>query len=627
MVRKSQSGKSPSKKSRKSDPDATNDVMFTTYTRGSVHKRNLYIVSFPIIFLFTILRSLLYQIFLILRFVYCRSSNYFVHTRNDQINSNDEIERNSCILVEEISEMAQVRNSGPGPGDPLLAKQKHHHRRAFEYISKALKIDEENEGQKDLAIDLYRKGITELELGIAVQCWGGRGEVWERAQRLHEKMKTNLVMAKDRLQFLENMENLQQLEFEAQSKEPSPKLFSNIPTLKVHVPKPSGRKLTVAGKRPANSTLSKSQTLPRSMGSRSAPIQPVRPFNKVSSTPPAVKKQLSIPGNVGSPARRINSNSISTGATSKSTVRGRSPTLKGVDPKLAQCILDEIVEGGPQIQWDDIVGQETAKQALQEMVILPSLRPELFTGLRTPARGLLLFGPPGNGKTLLARAVATECQATFFSISAASLTSKYVGDGEKMVRALFAIARELQPSIIFIDEVDSLLSERSNNEHEASRRLKTEFLVEFDGLPSNPENERVLVMAATNRPQELDEAALRRFTKRVYVTLPDLETRMRLLKKLLAKQGCSLTAQELKRLATLTEGYSASDLTALAKDAALGPIRELQPEQVKQLDPSAVRSITMGDFLDSLKRIRRSVSPQSLVAYEKWSLQYGDVSL
>ncbi|ENN70269.1 spastin isoform X2 [Dendroctonus ponderosae] len=627
MVRKGQSGKSPSKKLRKTDPDASHNVMFTSQPRCSVHKRNLYIVSFPVIFLFTILRSLLYQIFVILRFIYCRSTNYLVRSRNEPAGT-DQTETSSCILVEEGTEMAQVRSTGPGPGDPLLAKQKHHHRRAFEYISKALKIDEENEGQKDLAIDLYRKGITELELGIAVQCWGGRGEVWERAQRLHEKMKTNLSMAKDRLQFLDNMDNLQQLQMKTDHND-TPK-FSNIPTPKVFVHRPpaSGRKLTVASKRPTNSTLSKSQTLPRSMGSRSAPVQPVRPFNKISSTPPAVKKQLSIPGNVGSPARRLNnSNNINAGPSSKPGTRGRSPTLKGVDPKLAQCILDEIVEGGPQVQWEDIVGQETAKQALQEMVILPSLRPELFTGLRTPARGLLLFGPPGNGKTLLARAVATECQATFFSISAASLTSKYVGDGEKMVRALFAIARELQPSIIFIDEVDSLLSERSNNEHESSRRLKTEFLVEFDGLPSNPETERVLVMAATNRPQELDEAALRRFTKRVYVTLPDLETRIKLLKKLLSKQGCSLTQQELKRLATLTEGYSASDLTALAKDAALGPIRELQPEQVKQLDPNAVRSITMADFLDSLKRIRRSVSPHSLVAYEKWSLQYGDVSI
>ncbi|XP_017781357.1 PREDICTED: spastin-like isoform X3 [Nicrophorus vespilloides] len=518
--------------------------------------------------------------------------------------------------------LAPRNTSGPGPGDPLLAKQKHHHRRAFEYISKALKIDEENEGQKELAIELYRKGITELELGIAVQCWGGRGEVWERAQRLHEKMKTNLAMAKDRLQFLESMDGLERL---AVLSESAPTLSnsnnSNIPKPKL-VPSTaaSGKKLTIAAKRPPNSALSKSQTLPRSMGSRSAPIQPVRPFNKLSSTPPAIKKQLSIPGS-SSPARKAPS---ATGIAKPASKK--SLNLRGVDPKLAQNILDEIVEGGQAVQWEDIVGQETAKQALQEMVILPSLRPELFTGLRTPARGLLLFGPPGNGKTLLARAVATECQATFFSISAASLTSKFVGDGEKLVRALFAVARELQPSIIFIDEVDSLLSERSNNEHECSRRLKTEFLVEFDGLPSNPESEKVVVMAATNRPQELDEAALRRFPKRVYVTLPDLETRAELLKKLLAKQGCSLSNGEMKRLATLTDGYSGCDLTALAKDAALGPIRELQPEQVKHLDPGAVRGITISDFLDSLKRIRRSVSPQSLVAYEKWSLQYGDVS-
>lgn len=585
MVRKSQSGKSP-KRQRKDNTSSENESFMTGDI--SVHKRNLCVFSSPIIFLFNILRSLLYQIFVIIRFVYCSSSRYLSKAKFQKVAEN-EVE----VQIVELNnqEMAQVpKHSGPGPGDPLLAKQKHHHRRAFEYISKALKIDEENEGQKDAAIDLYKKGITELELGIAVQCWGGKGEVWERAQRLHEKMKTNLAMAKDRLQFLA-----------------------------------SGRKLTMVTKRPQNDnyTLSKSQTLPRSMGSRATTIQPTRPYNKVSSTPPAIKKQLSIPGTAtSSPGRKLPIQ-----GPGKSVTQKKSSNLKGVDPKLAQCILDEIVEGGPPIQWEDIVGQETAKQALQEMVILPSLRPELFTGLRAPARGLLLFGPPGNGKTLLARAVATECRATFFSISAASLTSKYVGDGEKMVRTLFAIARELQPSIIFIDEVDSLLSERTNNEHEASRRLKTEFLVEFDGLPSNPENERVLVMAATNRPQELDEAALRRFPKRVYVTLPDVATRVELIKKLLAKQNCSFTPQELKQLATLTDGYSASDLTNLAKDAALGPIRELKPEEVKQMDPRHIRSITLKDFLESLKRIRRSVSPHSLVAYEKWSLQYGDVSI
>lgn len=214
-----------------------------------------------------------------------------------------------------------------------------------------------------------------------------------------------------------------------------------------------------------------------------------------------------------------------------------------------------------------------AKQALQEMIILPAVRPELFTGLRSPAKGLLLFGPPGNGKTLLARAIATECSATFFNISAATLTSKYVGDGEKLVRALFSVARKLQPSIIFIDEIDSLLSERNTGEHEASRRLKTEFLVEFDGLPSNLDSDKIVVLGATNRPQELDEAALRRFTKRVYVALPDHSTREHLIRKLLAKQGCQLSPTAIANLAACTKGYSGSDLTALAKDAALEPIR------------------------------------------------------
>ncbi|XP_046492286.1 spastin isoform X2 [Neodiprion pinetum] len=578
----------------------------------SIHKRNLYVVSFPLIFLFNVLRTLLYQLFVIFKYFYTSTSRLFLRRSTANIAHGKKSLKANChleivvgqqdadgtekdnllsVVDPEAEQMSQIprRTAGPGPGDPLLAKQKHHHRRAFEFISKALKIDEENEGHKEMAIELYKKGIGELEKGIAVECNGGRGEVWERAQKLHDKMRANLAMAKDRLDFLA-----------------------------------SGRKLAVPGKRVVGSVISKSQTLPRSMG-RSAPTLPCHrtmPI-KPSSTPPSVKRQFSVPSN-GSPVRRPGTPGGS--GSNRGTPTRKASMPKGIDPKLAQVILDEILEGGTAVQWEDIAGQETAKQALQEMVILPSLRPELFTGLRTPSRGLLLFGPPGNGKTLLARAVATQCNATFFSISAASLTSKYVGEGEKLVRALFTIARELQPSVIFIDEVDSLLSERRDNEHEASRRLKTEFLVEFDGLPCTPE-ERVLVMAATNRPQELDEAALRRFTKRVYVTLPDTLTRVLLLRRLLSKHSNPLTQQELEHLARLTEGYSGSDLTGLAKDAALGPIRELNPEQVKELDLNLVRNITMQDFVDSLKRIRRSVSPTSLAAYEKWSLEYGDVSL
>ncbi|KPJ10059.1 Spastin [Papilio machaon] len=592
------------------------------------------------------------------------------------------------VISTELAPEDMSHTHNVGPGDPLLAKQKHHHRKAFEYISKALKIDEENEGQKELAIELYKKGIYELERGIAVDCWGGRGDAWQRAQRLHDKMKTNLGMAKDRLHFLANLVALSKLGVESESERSDKKatesplkgrrpLEKSKTTLLAHTESNSGqtkppnevagRKLTTASRRvPGNGggPLMKSQTLPRSMGrSSSQPNSSNGGYGryplKPASTPPAVKRQLSggyqVPVN-GSPVRRA-------GSQRGTPTRSRTPqplAVRGVDPKLVQLILDEIIEGGPKVHWDDIAGQEAAKQALQEMVVLPSLqsisrtaawismkfgmdaakqalqemvvlpslRPELFTGLRSPAKGLLLFGPPGNGKTLLARCVAAECSATFFSISAATLTSKYVGDGEKMVRALFQVARELQPSIIFVDEVDSLLCERSSGEHEASRRLKTEFLVEFDGLPATGAD-RLIVMAATNRPQELDEAALRRFPKRVYVSLPDARTRATLVRRVLARgaAGAALAEAELARLAALTDGYSGSDLTALCRDAALGPIRELDPEEVKCLDLSLVRSITFQDFMDSLKRIRPSVSPHSLAAYEKWSVQYGDLGL
>ncbi|XP_052756409.1 spastin isoform X2 [Galleria mellonella] len=651
--------RSPNRKCKKTDADLAKGSALRNDAQPSVHKRNLYVVSFPIIILFNVLRSILYQLFIIFKYLYS-ASHRLMHKPRKSGECNLEVVVKDGVVSTEVlhgEEMSHIHSVGPG--DPLLAKQKHHHRKAFEYISKALKIDEENEGQKELAIELYKKGIYELERGIAVDCWGGRGDAWQRAQRLHDKMKTNLGMAKDRLHFLANLVALSKLGVESEPERSDKKpaesplkvrrpLEKSKTTLLAHTesnsgqtkpPTEAGRKLTTAGRRVPSGVggpLMKSQTLPRSMGrSSSQPNSsngsysryPVKP----ASTPPAVKRQLSsayqVPAN-GSPVRRAVGGGSQRGTPTRSRTPQPALTIRGVDPKLVQLILDEIVEGGPKVHWDDIAGQEAAKQALQEMVVLPSLRPELFTGLRSPAKGLLLFGPPGNGKTLLARCVAAECSATFFSISAATLTSKYVGDGEKMVRALFQVARELQPSIIFVDEVDSLLCERSSGEHEASRRLKTEFLVEFDGLPAAGAD-RLIVMAATNRPQELDEAALRRFPKRVYVSLPDLRTRGALLRRVLARGAAAsaLGDDELARLAALTDGYSGSDLTALCRDAALGPIRELDPEEVKCLDLSLVRSITFQDFMDSLKRIRPSVSPHSLVAYEKWSVQYGDLGL
>ncbi|XP_042511852.1 spastin [Macadamia integrifolia] len=294
---------------------------------------------------------------------------------------------------------------------------------------------------------------------------------------------------------------------------------------------------------------------------------------------------------------------------------------KGDDAKLVEMINTAIVDRSPSVKWEDIAGLEKAKQTLMEMVILPTKRRDLFTGLRRPARGLLLFGPPGNGKTMLAKAVASESDATFFSVSASSLTSKWVGEAEKLVRTLFMVATSRQPSVIFIDEIDSLMSTRLANESDSSRRLKSEFLVQFDGVTSNP-GDLVIVIGATNKPQELDDAVLRRLVKRIYIPLPDANVRRLLLKNILKGQDFSLPGGDLERLVTETEGYSGSDLRALCEEAAMMPIRELGPS-ILTVKANQVRPLRYSDFQKAMTVIRPSLQKSKWEELEQWNQEFG----
>ncbi|KAL7662142.1 hypothetical protein ACMYSQ_001493 [Aspergillus niger] len=308
---------------------------------------------------------------------------------------------------------------------------------------------------------------------------------------------------------------------------------------------------------------------------------------------------------------------------------------KGVDVMAARQILNDIVVRGDEVHWDDIAGLDGAKKALKEAVVYPFLRPDLFSGLREPARGMLLFGPPGTGKTMLARAVATESKSTFFSVSASTLTSKWHGESEKLVRALFGLAKALAPSIIFVDEIDSLLSARSSGtENEASRRSKTEFLIQWSDLQRAAagreqkdkkigDASRVLVLAATNMPWDIDEAARRRFVRRQYIPLPEHDVREQQLRKLLSHQVHELSDEDIEVLVQVTEGFSGSDMTALAKDAAMGPLRNLG-EALLHTPMDQIRPIRFQDFQASLLSIRPSVSKEGLQEYEEWARQFGE---
>ncbi|KAL2338105.1 hypothetical protein Fmac_012551 [Flemingia macrophylla] len=362
-------------------------------------------------------------------------------------------------------------------------------------------------------------------------------------------------------------------------------------------------------------------------------------------------------GAKGGPASRVNSGTRAAAAGKKGGGSGKSSKTdaaavtngqnsdaedgkskkgqyEGPDPELAAMLERDVLETSPGVRWDDVAGLTEAKRLLEEAVVLPLWMPEYFQGIRRPWKGVLMFGPPGTGKTLLAKAVATECGTTFFNVSSATLASKWRGESERMVRCLFDLARAYAPSTIFIDEIDSLCNARgASGEHESSRRVKSELLVQVDGVSNSATNEDgsrkiVMVLAATNFPWDIDEALRRRLEKRIYIPLPNFESRKELIRINLKTVEVAPDVN-IDEVARRTEGYSGDDLTNVCRDASLNGMRRKiagkTRDEIKNMSKDEISKdpVAMCDFEEALGKVQRSVSQADIERHEKWFTEFG----
>ena len=304
------------------------------------------------------------------------------------------------------------------------------------------------------------------------------------------------------------------------------------------------------------------------------------------------------------------------------------PLDPSTNPLVQQIIDMGILVREPNVQWDSIAGLDNVKRLLRQNLVILPMRPDIAKGLLSPWKSVLFYGPPGTGKTFLAKAVATECKRTFFNITSATITSRFLGESEKLVNHLFTLANQMAPSTIFFDEIDSIASQRgSGNENEASRRIKSELLTRLEGIDGASDSKSsVFVLAATNFPWDLDEALIRRFQKRIYIPLPDAAGRLSILKMNINDYVDD--SFDFDGFAKKLDGYSCADITNLCRDAVQAVFDKMTSmidtqEWLNMPAENAKVIVRNADFELAMKKRKSSVDPATLKRYEEWGRSRG----
>ncbi len=307
--------------------------------------------------------------------------------------------------------------------------------------------------------------------------------------------------------------------------------------------------------------------------------------------------------------------------TMSNVISSTTPYTRAKSP---EAIDSMVISEKPTVKWDDIGGLEEVKREVKEAIILPMIhkKPDFVEAPRT----ILLYGPPGTGKTLLAKAASNTLQANFFEARTSTLLSKYFGESSKIVSMLFEKARKSQPSIIFMDEFDSVMISRDSGIQESTRRVVSQLLMEIEGFATEPD-EKVILIAATNKPWDLDDAMVSRFQRRIYTPLPDLEARKQIFE--IHLKGVSLAEITINKLAEMGEGYSGRDIASVCREAIMLMVREQNPK-LEELTPAQIekyamnyRSLTKEDFDRSFSKVKRTVDEKTIRKYEEWGEQLG----